>query len=1100
MNYKAKHLRDISLSHLKCGRPIRILVWKNEDFYGDGQEITLNPFYLKTWNAVLCYLTATIEGNLEAIRKLVHLKTRKVIRCLEHLEPMEKYIAVGTKRFKTRKKAYRTQAEKNHWKIKKQRQLSDDSLETNLFLKVTKRNRRTVIYMMVSGRTCQLPVKVVLTVMDYLNWNVVVKYLEKMLDVVEGIKHITDINGNKIEDPHQLKHGGYYIAVPFGDRFVRRDYTPIFDDYTGKLTQYDEIIQDDAMLGKKGSLTTRSASQSLKSSLASLPTGRGTMQSLGSLRSGRGTTQSFGSLRSGQSAQSCVGKVCGITCVCPNSLLARNKQDIASKSSILQAVASSDKGARDVDISSLVQSLLEDMVRVSVDEGEAEEKRGFRETESIFSKKSVSFLPANFQTGSSEASEIAMKRSTSSSSSSILNEDSRQSRGLRMTRDSIFLPRFQSLKLSKSIEPFQNLDRDSLEEFIIRKSNSELPTIDEDNSDVPSSKASIYKNYERRSFGSRLDREDSSARHASSIYETPPKKKSAPILKTTSLGVNPSVPDCCAQKQYIPEPPKKVSLPKLQASCCEGMNQNNLEDSLARLASYIYETPPKKISVPILKTSSVAINPSVLDCCAQKQDIPQLPKKVSLPKLQQSCCEGVNQNTTDFSPVTRPSYNEYRISEPKLKTSCCAGVNQNKVETSSATYASYNENPIDQIDDEDDIDYSLSGSVTAGIMKKSSACCSGKHQNVKEYIPIIPPQARAPCCEEKTATDTSNYVSPIVKNVEKDEEDLSEELESSESSEKSNNSYVNRERRDSNQSSESSKKSESTKSSTDNAEEDLKQSSESNKKSENSESRIDSAEKDLKQSSESSILLESKKLNIDNAEKDLKRSSESSKKSESTKSSIDSVEKGSKRSSESSRKSETSKLSIDNGEKGSNRSSESSRKSETSKLSINAERGSNRSSESSRKSKTPKLSIDNAEKGSNRSSVSSRKSETPKSSMDSVGKGSTRSSESSKKSDEAGIDKSTSNDSASKNKSKHSHTNIDDGNKNGIENEDDRKPKRFSKIFCGAVEGDAETDDLCKEGCSSYEQLEGGTSKTPCCRENCLSFACSEIALKNRKM
>ncbi|KAF7286203.1 hypothetical protein GWI33_007163 [Rhynchophorus ferrugineus] len=218
------------LSQLKCGKPIKIIVWRNGDYYGFGREILINPLYLTTWNSILNYLTEVLQPNFGAVRKLIYLETRKKVEQFKDLKAMGQYVAVGTNKFKYRKKAYGTEQKTHFIKREKYQEAKlCDSTESLLnFMATTHKNLRTVIYVMVSGRIYQEACKVVLTQLDLTHWNMVLKYLAKILDVPEGIECLCAPSGHIIESGICLEHGGLYIALPFMAKFIKKDYVGQF--------------------------------------------------------------------------------------------------------------------------------------------------------------------------------------------------------------------------------------------------------------------------------------------------------------------------------------------------------------------------------------------------------------------------------------------------------------------------------------------------------------------------------------------------------------------------------------------------------------------------------------------------------------------------------------------------------------------------------------------------------------------------------------------------------------------------------------------------------------------------------------------------------
>lgn len=55
------------------------------------------------------------------------------------------------------------------------------------FLEITKKKGLTIVFLVVSGRHCQKPVKIVFRLRDFLNWEVTLRFLSKRLDVPDSI-------------------------------------------------------------------------------------------------------------------------------------------------------------------------------------------------------------------------------------------------------------------------------------------------------------------------------------------------------------------------------------------------------------------------------------------------------------------------------------------------------------------------------------------------------------------------------------------------------------------------------------------------------------------------------------------------------------------------------------------------------------------------------------------------------------------------------------------------------------------------------------------------------------------------------------------------
>ncbi|CAG9769024.1 unnamed protein product [Ceutorhynchus assimilis] len=223
----------------KYGKPVNITMWNNKDFESTGRDLTVPSRFMKSWNAVLNFLTMRLQPRQGAVRKIYHLETKKLVRCLDEIKSNEKYIAVGAEKVKFIKNGYLTEEEKkvrglaikapSQWHQGQGRHLDNvKSLEN--FMEMTQKNKRTVMYVMVSGRTCQTPLKVVLIERDLEDPKVLLDYLAYRLDVGEGIKYLCNKQGKIIKKPYKLKHGEVYIAVPFNGKFIKQDYSKLFKE------------------------------------------------------------------------------------------------------------------------------------------------------------------------------------------------------------------------------------------------------------------------------------------------------------------------------------------------------------------------------------------------------------------------------------------------------------------------------------------------------------------------------------------------------------------------------------------------------------------------------------------------------------------------------------------------------------------------------------------------------------------------------------------------------------------------------------------------------------------------------------------------------
>ncbi|CAG9864130.1 unnamed protein product [Phyllotreta striolata] len=239
-------LRSLSfhlLSEPKFGRSKRIKIWAN----GESQcyEFNINPRNYRSWTAVLLDVTNVIKPNFGAVRKLIALSTMQVVDCFEDLDPKEKYIALGVKcKFKTIPGGYRTNNEKDVQRKKVAKLYTGDiNTKTETFLIETKRKNLTIVYMVVNGRSSQIPEKVVFNEKDMKNWDVIHKYLTNILDIPEGISKICTIFGQELKKPTEFQHGFLYVAVPFQETFVMLDYANCLEKQNKHRGSYTMAIR-----------------------------------------------------------------------------------------------------------------------------------------------------------------------------------------------------------------------------------------------------------------------------------------------------------------------------------------------------------------------------------------------------------------------------------------------------------------------------------------------------------------------------------------------------------------------------------------------------------------------------------------------------------------------------------------------------------------------------------------------------------------------------------------------------------------------------------------------------------------------------------------
>ncbi|XP_057656793.1 uncharacterized protein LOC130894184 isoform X2 [Diorhabda carinulata] len=96
------------------------------------------------------------------------------------------------------------------------------------FLDETERKGLTVIYVMTNGVTLQVPQKVVFRKHELQSWDPIIRFLDKKLDIPEGVERIATIFGDILLEPRELQHGFVYVALQPLKPFVELDYLELF--------------------------------------------------------------------------------------------------------------------------------------------------------------------------------------------------------------------------------------------------------------------------------------------------------------------------------------------------------------------------------------------------------------------------------------------------------------------------------------------------------------------------------------------------------------------------------------------------------------------------------------------------------------------------------------------------------------------------------------------------------------------------------------------------------------------------------------------------------------------------------------------------------
>lgn len=80
------------LAEPQYGRGKHIRVWVNGDARNECHDVFINPNNLRSWNAILVFLTDYLQPKFGAVRKVFSLETGHSVCCFQDLHPKEKYV------------------------------------------------------------------------------------------------------------------------------------------------------------------------------------------------------------------------------------------------------------------------------------------------------------------------------------------------------------------------------------------------------------------------------------------------------------------------------------------------------------------------------------------------------------------------------------------------------------------------------------------------------------------------------------------------------------------------------------------------------------------------------------------------------------------------------------------------------------------------------------------------------------------------------------------------------------------------------------------------------------------------------------------------
>lgn len=93
-------VKSVFLQQFENRRSKRIIVFENGNKNSIGISININPFQMRTWNAILQHITNAIKPSFRIVKKLKTRDGKRTVRSFMDLESNQRYVACGEKKFK----------------------------------------------------------------------------------------------------------------------------------------------------------------------------------------------------------------------------------------------------------------------------------------------------------------------------------------------------------------------------------------------------------------------------------------------------------------------------------------------------------------------------------------------------------------------------------------------------------------------------------------------------------------------------------------------------------------------------------------------------------------------------------------------------------------------------------------------------------------------------------------------------------------------------------------------------------------------------------------------------------------------------------------
>ncbi|XP_044751118.1 uncharacterized protein LOC123311297 [Coccinella septempunctata] len=232
-------------------KPKRIHVFVNGN--PTGRIFFIHPKCRLSWSSIINFIGDLLKPQHGPIKVLRRTDGRSVT-AYEELEDNGKYVACGKEPLISLAQGYRTESEIEIRKDLRETSSSEimNAIGSKLkYLTDTNQMNVITIYVFMNGQRTK-PYKISLLKTDLGNWTTILSIVSKQMDV--SVKFLYTIFGEKLKDPSEIHHRGFYVALIEGKQFDDVSYLSIFSAKKQRKVRFKQTTQQTASIFKEESL------------------------------------------------------------------------------------------------------------------------------------------------------------------------------------------------------------------------------------------------------------------------------------------------------------------------------------------------------------------------------------------------------------------------------------------------------------------------------------------------------------------------------------------------------------------------------------------------------------------------------------------------------------------------------------------------------------------------------------------------------------------------------------------------------------------------------------------------------------------------------